>query len=181
MKKKTKNLLLLVIVLVLLAAGYVALPFMLKESEKEEEAPAEVIAVTDFSEEDIAYYYYDNGDYEIGFFVSEDTYRHYQEEDFDVNTSTVEEQLAAIGDLTALQVVAGTEKSEYGLDQPKITVAVTLTDGTNRTFFLGDNALFEDAVYLLDVEQNIIYLVEDEFAQQFSCSWSDLQIISEDS
>lgn len=174
MKKKTKNLLVLVAVLVLLIGGYFALELIPEDTGEEEDTVTETIEVTEFSREDIASYSYYNSAYEIGFEVTEDGYAHWQDELFPVNATGVEAQLTAVGDLTALQVVDGTDKSEYGLDSPQVTIALTLKDGTERTFFIGDSALFEAADYLLDVENNIIYLIEETLYSKFTYDWTEL-------
>lgn len=169
MKKKTKNLLLLVALLVVLIGGYFALDLIPEKTEEEEQdTVTETIEVTEFSAEDIASYSYYNSDYEMGFQVTEEGYVHWKDETFPVNATSVEAQLTAIGDLTALQVVEGTDRAEYGLDSPQVTIALTLTDGTERTFFIGDSALFEAADYLLDVENNVIYLIEENLCSKFT-------------
>lgn len=174
MKKKTKHLLLLVAVFLLLLGGYFALDFLPETSGEEEETPVETVEITEFTAEDIAYYCYRNAEYELGFYVTEDGYVHYQDAAFPANEASVKGQLSALGNLTAIQLVEGTDKAEYGLDTPEITVAVSLTDGTQRTFLIGDSALFEDAEYVLDVEMDRIYLVGSSFSSQFSCSWSSM-------
>lgn len=172
MKKKTKNLMVLLILLVVLVAGYFAVDLLPENTAETETFETESIPVADFTEEEIASYCYNNGDYEMGFLVTAEGYVHYREEAFPVNASAVDKQISAIAGLTALQKTDSTDKAEYGLDMPGITVAVTLTDQTERTFFFGDRALFEDAYYLLDVEQNVIYLAESELYKQLQTSWS---------
>lgn len=175
MKKKTKNLLLLVVLLLVLAVGYFALDRIPEDTGEEAlDEAEEIVEVTGFDAGDIAFYCYYNSAYEMGFNITEDGYVHYRDEAFPVNTAGVSAQLSAIGNLTALQVVEGTDKSEYGLDAPNTTVAVTLADGTEHTYFIGDSALFEDADYLLDVENNVIYLVDSDFASEFNCTWSSM-------
>ena len=173
MKKKTRNLLLLVVLFAVLVTGYFALDLIPEETEVEEQV-TETVKVTGFDTEDIAFYCYSNPEYEMGFYISEGGYIHYKEEAFPASAASVEAQLEAIGNLTALQMIESTDKAEYGLDTPEITVAVTLKDGTERTFFFGDSALFEEGYYLLDVENNIIYLVDTALYLQLDCSWSSM-------
>ena len=174
MKKKTKKLLLLAAILVLLIGGYFALDFLPKETGEEENSLEEAVEVAEFSAEDIAFYCYKNPEYEMGFYCTEEGYIHYKDEVFPANKTTIENQLEVIGRLTALQKVDSIDKAEYGLDAPEVTVAVTLKDGTERTFYLGDKALFEEGYYLLDVENNTIYLTDTELYEQLNCSWSSL-------
>ncbi len=175
MKKKIKNLLILTALLVVLIGGYFILD-MLPENTEEEELDdiTETVKIAEFDSGDIASYCYSNEEYEIGFIVTEDGYIHYREENFPVKVASVEAQLSAIGELKAEQVVSGTDKTEYGLDVPKATVAVTLKDGTERTFFIGDSALFVDADYVLDVENDKIYLVDSNFYSEFTVDRSSM-------
>lgn len=179
MKKKTKSLLLLVVLLVVLTGGYFALDFLPEATEEETDTTTEPVEVTEFSAEDIAFYCYNNSTYEMGFNITDEGYVHYKDEAFPLNASGVDAQLAAIGNLEALQMVEGTDKSEYGLDSPQITIAVLLKDGTERTFYIGDSALFEAADYLLDVENSIIYLVEEDLYDEFNCTWSSMVLQEE--
>ena len=174
MKKKTKKLLLLLAFFAVLVVGYLALDFIPEKTETEGETISETVEVTEFEAEDIAFYCYSNTEYEMGFTITEEGYVHYKEEKFPVSTSSVEEQLDAIGTLTALRTIDSTDKAEYGLDTPVITVAVTLKDGTERTLFFGDSALFEEGYYLLDVENSIIYLTDTSLYSKLTCSWSDM-------
>lgn len=174
MKKKTKNLLLLAAILVLLVGGYYALDLLPEDTGEEDNVIEEIIEVAEFTAEDIAFYCYENQEYKMGFTCTEEGYVHYEDEAFPANTDVVKTQLSAIGTLTALQKLDSTDRAEYGLDAPSVTVAVTLTDGTERTFFVGDAALFEDGYYLLDVENNVIYLTDTGLYEQFTCDWSTL-------
>lgn len=174
MKKKTKHLLGMVVVMFVLLGGYFALDLLPQESGEEEDAETETVKVADFTAEDITYYCYSNPEYDMGFYITEDGYVHYKDSSFPVNETSVSGQLSMLGTLTAMQVVEGTDKSEYGLDTPATSVAVTLTDGTERTFLIGDSALFEDGDYVLDVENNVIYLVDSSFSSKFNCSWSSM-------
>lgn len=174
MKKKTKHLLWMVAVMFVLLGGYFALDFLPQESEGEENAETETVEVADFTAEDIAYYCYSNPEYDMGFYITENGYEHYKDSSFPVNETSVSGQLSMLGTLAAMQIVEGTDKSEYGLDAPTTSVAVTLTDGTERTFLIGDSALFEDGDYVLDVENNVIYLVDSSFSSKFNCSWSSM-------
>lgn len=172
MKKKTKNLLLLITMFVLLLGAYFVLDLLPEKSE--EETVTERIEITEFTAEDILSYYYCNAECEMGFTIQDGSFIHYQDAEFPVNITNASAQRSALGELTAMQMVDGTDKGEYGLDVPVITIAVTLSDGTERTFLIGDKALFEDAYYLLDAEKNVIYLVDSGFVSEFEYSRSDM-------
>ncbi len=181
MKKKTKNLLVLVLFLAVLVGGYFALDLIPEDTgEEEQDTAVEPVEVTEFATEDIAFYCYYNSVYEMGFNITEEGYTHYRDELFPANADSVENQLAAVGNLTALQVVEGTDKAEYGLDSPQTTIAVTLKDGTERTFFIGDSALFEAADYLLDVENNVIYLIEEDLYDEFNVEEEAMKLQEEE-
>lgn len=173
MKKKTKNLVLLASVLIILLIGYMAID-LFANADTEEIKEDTTFDITEFTTEEISFYSYKNPEYEIGFYVTEEGYTHYKEEAFPVNIENVLTQLKLLGDLKAIQKITSTEKAEYGLDTPQITIYVTLSDGTIRNFAIGDKALFKEAYYLLDEENNQIYFVDADIYDEFSCAWSDL-------
>ena len=175
MKKKTKKLIALSLTLVCLLGVYFGVDEWKARQEAKESETEEVqtITVTGFQIAEIASYTYENSAYEIGFALTQDGYVNTEDATFPVVESTVESQLAAIAGLEALQVVTGEDKAEYGLNEPQVKITVYLEEGTNRQFHIGDKALFEDAYYVLDVEQNTIYLCESSFMDVFSVEWSD--------
>lgn len=172
MKKKTKQLLLLAGVLVILLAGYFAMERIPEKTEEEQEVQTEVIEVTEFTAEDIAAYSYTNPSYSLGFYVTANGYVNQEDAEFPVNEASVTLQLEALGTMTALQKIDSTDKEEYGLIEPQMRIAATLSDGTERNFFIGDKALFEDAYYVSDEENGMIYLVSAEQCEEFSTAWS---------
>ena len=174
MKKKTKNLLLLVGLLLVVAVGYFALDLVPEKTAEEEQTVEETVKIADFTTEDIIFYCYSNSNYEMGFNITENGYVHYKDEAFPANTAAVEAQLVTLEGLTAVKKIDSTEKEEYGLDVPSITVAATLSDGRERTFFFGDSAPLASGYYLLDVENNVIYLVESSVYLRFDSSWSSM-------
>lgn len=172
MKKKTKQLLVLVVILFLLLGGYILMGIVPEvDTELEEE---ETIAITEFTIDDIASYWYKNSDYEMGFDITEDGYVQQEDPAFPVSTSSVYSQLSTLGSLYASREITGMEKEEYGLDNPEITICVTLEDGTVRHFSIGDQALFETAYYLYDEENDKIYLVSSVQCSDFSKTWSSM-------
>ncbi len=176
MKKKTRNLIVLCLCLVILLVGYNFLDTWkekqeTKVSQTEEE---ELIEVTEFEVADIASYSYRNSEYEIGFALTEEGYVNTEDAKFPAEESTVESQILAIAELEALLQVTGTDKAEYGLAEPQIAIEVVLESGTNRNFYIGDIALFEDAYYVLDVENDAIFLCEASIYDTFSVAWTKL-------
>ncbi|MBO5354091.1 MAG: DUF4340 domain-containing protein [Lachnospiraceae bacterium] len=172
MKKKTKQLLFLAGILVLLLAGYFAMDLIPEKEEAEQNIPAEELDVTEFGVEDIVSYSYTNPSYTMGFYVTKDGYVHQEDAAFPVNEASVELQLKALGAMTAMQKIDSTDKEEYGLTRPQMTVSATLADGTERNFLIGDKALFEDAYYVLDEEKGLIYLVSADQCEEFHTVWS---------
>lgn len=176
MKKKTRNLLVLAVVFVLLVAGYYAIDLLPEKEEETEPVPVtETMEVTEFSSEDVVSYRYVNADHEMELLVTETGYVNTADEEFLVNSEKANGQLSVLGNLTALQVVESTDKTEFGLDNPQITIAVTLQDGTVRNFHIGDRALFEAADYLLDADKDVIYLVEENLYSAFDCLLDDMR------
>ncbi len=180
MKKKTKQLLILCAVFLLLLIGYELLDVWQEhQEEKETETETEEIAITDFISSEVTAYHYKNGEYEIGFTINGTDYINSEESAFPVNKTTVATQILTISNLQALQIVTNTDKSEFGLDDPEITITVLLSDGRERNFYVGDRALFEDGYYVLDVENDVIYLAEEAVYTEFTEEWSALLAMEE--
>lgn len=174
MKKKTKNLILLIALFVVVCAGYFALDLLPEKTAEEEEPVEETLKIADFTAEEIESYYYSNSEYEMGFYITENGYVHYEDEAFPVNTASVKAQLSAMESLTAVQKIDSTDKAEYGLDNPLITLSITLIDGEQRNFLLGDSTPLFEGHYLLDVENDTIYLAEATLYLELDCSWSSM-------
>ena len=175
MKKKTKNLLVLAGVLVVLLIGYVTLTLFLEaDAKQQKEAMKANLEIIEFKAEDITFCSYENTEYEVGFYITGDTYVHYKEEGFPVNKTKVSIQLAELTNVKAFQEIPFTDKAEYGFDAPQIKWNLTLSNGVTRTFALGDKALLQEAYYFLDEENDKIYLVDTDIYTMFTCSWADL-------
>ena len=176
MKKKTKNLMALCLVFVVFLGGYGFVDeWKAKQEAKESETEeTEQTPVTEFEVGDITSYSYENSEYSIGFLLTEDGYVNAEDAEFPTEESTVENQILAIADLEALQLVTGTDKAEYGLTEPQIKVVVALEDGTERNFYIGDAALFEEAHYVLDVENDMIFLCDSLVYDAFAVEEQEL-------
>lgn len=173
MKKKTKNLILLLSVMVLLLGGYLLMGLLPeKETEADTETNTEVIEITEFTVAEITSYQYKNPQYEIGFEVKDGNFIHLEDSNFPVNDATVELQLAILESLYASREISGTNKEEYGLANPQVSISVTLANGNVRNFSIGDKALFEDAYYVSDEENNKIYLVSSDQCAEFNNNWT---------
>ena len=172
MKKKTKNLILLVVVLILLAGGYFAIGLIPEDAGQETEESTETIDITEFAASEVTSYRYKNPQCEIGFDVADGVYIHQEDPNFPVNEAAVELQLAVLEGLYASREITGTDKAEYGLTEPMVSIEVTLKDGVTRSFSVGDKALFEDAYYVSDEDNNRIYLVSSEQCAEFNNNWT---------
>ena len=173
MKKKTKNLILLVSVMVLLLGGYLLMGLIPEEDAGQSvETESDIIEITEFTAADIASYHYKNPQYEIGFDITEKGYVHQEDPEFPVNDAAVELQLSILESLHSSREITGTDKAEYGLVDPMVSISVVLQDGAKRNFAIGDKALFEDAYYVSDEENNKIYLVSSEQCAEFNNNWT---------
>lgn len=176
MKKKTKHLLVLACILICLLIAYLVIPSFMENNEDTEdgETNQEVLDVTEFSTEDIASYSYKNENYEISFLVTDDGCVNTEDANFPVNLSTVAGQLTLLGDMTYLTVVDNTNKEDFNLVNPPVTMTVTLKDGSVRNFAIGDQAPYDSNFYLLDVDKDIIYLVGIDLYSEFTTTWTTL-------
>lgn len=176
MHKKTKNILFLLICLIVLVGGYCVLETLPEKTEGEvQETATETIAVTSFTAEDIVSYYYSNENHDMEIAVTKEGYVNTADAEFKVNSDKAAAQISAIVNLTALQEIDGNDKAEYGLDTPEICITVRLSDDTERNLQIGDSALFEAADYVLDVENDRIFLIPETLYAAFQTTSEEME------
>lgn len=89
---------------------------------------------------------------------------------FPLNDSALTNIAAAVSTLSATRTVGG-ELSEYGLDEPFLTVYAKYSDGTSLSLSAGDTNSY--GTYVLDMTNNTVYLVDSSFKSSFKSSLND--------
>lgn len=172
MKKKTAKKAVALIVLLFILGGLITGFVLLKKFNAEEEAPEEETAVTVF----------DKGKYIVTnlSFVSEeqsmsfsfinDDWKYDKDNNFPLNQDRVAAMASAIGVIEATVTVSEVSKnlSDYGLDNPALTVDAVFSDSSEKTFTFGDINSFNNCQYLMISGDDNVYMVEESVSTAFA-------------
>ena len=150
MKKQKIQLLILAVVCLLCVGAYFGARYLGNVEENEE---TETFTATDFSVSD-AIELIVSGDYPLNFTKDNDVWKDAQDRNASISQSMVESLLTQIHHVTSDTCIENPEDlGQYGLDEPSMTITVTLKNGSSIILNIGDaNGMTGD--YYLQVEGN---------------------------
>ncbi len=178
MKKKTKKLitpLILVLVLALLAAGYVILKDYndKKAAEEETEQPTEKVSVLDKTGFTMTMMRI--GDGSLNFSYINDKWYWDKDEMFPLDTDQIEEMVSALSLVEAeVKVDNAGDPSEYGLDEPALTVTAAYSDGKTLVYDFGDVNDFNDFQYFRVSGDENVYMLDRAVSELFNTEIKNL-------
>ena len=103
-----------------------------------------------------------------------------EEKGYEVNASVADELRDTLANLTSQnEIAAGEDESEYGLDQPAMTITVTLSDGAEHSVEVGSlNAMLQayyirvdhsDTLYTMsETDHDLLCKTDTDLAQEVS-------------
>lgn len=105
-----------------------------------------------------------------------DSWSYEGDSSFPLDAGVPERMLAALADVTASRAIDSPEAlSEYGLDEPALTITAAAEDGTQTTFALGDLNEMTDEYYLLcNGDESRLYLVDSTLYDAFHLGLYDM-------
>ncbi len=150
MKKQKIQLLILAVVCLLCVGAYFGARYLGTAEEKEE---TETFTATDFSVSDVIELIV-SGDYPLNFTKDNEVWKNAQDRNASISQSMVESLLTQIHHVTSDTCIENPEDlGQYGLDEPSMTITVTLKNGSSIILNIGDaNGMTGD--YYLQVEGN---------------------------
>ena len=167
--KRSKRLVILLLVLVVVGGAAAAAACLLPDEDLES---YETIELLNFEAEDAAAlsYSYDGESIEL---ENEDgEWKYTLDSAFPLDTDYVDSMLAALSGLTATaEIEAPDDTAQYGLDEPVLTVTLTLEDETTLTF--GDETAMGGERYVSTGDGNV-YIVDAATIDPFSYGLFDL-------
>ena len=165
MKKQKMHFGILLVVCILCAAVYF-LVRSLDLSESGEEEAAEV-TVTDFEAGDVMALT-TGGDYPLNFVKEEGTWYNADDRSVSIQQSMVETLLSYITHITTDTAIAEPEDlSQYGLDEPSMTITATLENGTNVILHIGESNSMTGDYYLQMSGDDTVYTVSPSLVSTF--------------
>lgn len=172
MKKKSVNLVTAVGVLVILSGAYVGIKaYVAKQEEKEtaESEESESAEIVSISADDIKSIKFLIDKQEVVFEKDGDSWVKADESAFPVSQDKVDALAASLESITAARTLEDVEDvSEYELDQPENTIAVTTTDGDTTVIQIGmENSSTNQEYIDLNNDSSTVYVVESSIFQSF--------------
>lgn len=168
--KRGKRLLLLCLALVVVAsAAFAALKLVPDETVEE----AETVQVCSFDEDSITKLQWTYEGETLCFDSDGSVWTYDADEDFPLDQAYMSAMTGAVSEVTATKVIEGADDlSEYGLDEPVCSVAVTAS-GETTTIDIGDETSLDGLRYV-SVGDGNVYLVSSDLLTNFSYGLYDL-------
>ncbi len=159
MKKKNTALIAGIIILALLLVFYLVLHNSSKEDSQDTEKTSETAFET--TVEDISEAVFKSGENEYKFTKSDDIWKYNGEENFPLDQSAFGEIISKFEKIAADRVLEKPDNiSEYGLDNPTVTVSLKDKDGKEQTLQFGDtNSVTSSSYMTLNKDNEKVYMV----------------------
>ena len=174
MKKKNTALIAGIIILALLLVFYLVLHNSSKEDSQDTEKTSETAFET--TVEDISEAVFKSGENEFKFTKSDDIWKYNGEENFPLDQSAFEEIISKFEKIAADRVLEKPDNiSEYGLDNPTVTVSLKDKDGKEQTLQFGDtNSVTSSSYMTLNKDNEKVYMVSSTIVTSLQFDINDL-------
>lgn len=174
MKKKNTALIAGIIILALLLVFYLLLHNSSKEDSQDTEKTSETAFET--TVEDISEAVFKSGENEFKFTKSDDIWKYNGEENFPLDQSAFEEIISKFEKIAADRVLEKPDNiSEYGLDDPTVTVSLKDKDGKEQTLQFGDtNSVTSSSYMTLNKDNEKVYMVSSTIVTSLQFDINDL-------
>lgn len=181
MNKKIKRLLLVVVVLALLVGTYFVLTKFVIKKDSESKVQKDNVAVSQVGADNIVSFTYkceDTDNKELTLVKNKDNEWHYsQEETFPINQSYVTKMAESLSNVEAERIILADEAdelSEYGFDNPLVTIDFEEKDGTKHSYYIGnENASTENYYFRMEGDENV-YQINADLKVMFMMGLYDL-------
>ena len=174
MKKKNTALIAGIIILALLLVFYLVLHNSSKEDSQDTEKTSETAFET--TVEDISEAVFKSGENEFKFTKSDDIWKYNGEENFPLDQSAFEEIISKFEKIAADRVLEKPDNiSEYGLDDPTVTVSLKDKDGKEQRLQFGDtNSVTSSSYMTLNKDNEKVYMVSSTIVTSLQFDINDL-------
>ncbi len=133
---------------------------------------AESFTVTNFSAADIFRLEYNYGDTEITLLKNGSEWFTESFADFEANEDIVNEMLTSLTSVKVVRQIEGGNLSDYGLDNPSLSVKVSLNDGSDHEFKVGSKGSYKGYTYLSFDSK--VYMFSDSLSAYFNVNVKEL-------
>ena len=173
--KKIRTLIIFAAVLALLIAGYAVVTLLQKQDDApEEEAPA--LVATEMEESSISAIDYSYAGSNVSLQKSGSGWVWTENEALPLKQDLIEKMVSTIVSVPAVREVAPVADglSEFGFDEPSVSVDVTSSDGKTFTYSIGDLNPVTMNYYFYRSDGESVWLVESSVLTAFTKTFDDL-------
>ena len=175
MKRRGKKLIALCAALAILLGLYASVATLTADPEEESE-PVTVAALTADDLVSLSWTNADDGALELVRGSADEDWSYASDSDFPVDQSYPEAMLTALEEVSAsVEIDAPSDLSDYGLEEPGMTITATGSDGGQTTFSIGNENEMTGEYYLsCSAQEGKVYLVGTSLTDAFAYDLYDL-------
>lgn len=175
MKKQKIQLVIILILLIAIAAAYAGVKYYNNNHTEEEETVSYTVTQDDASSVKALSLSNDNG--ELSFTKEGDTWYENSDKTVSIDANALEDIIDAAATVTSEDVIENVEDmSQYGLDNPEITVTYTTGSGS-ITLEIGDYNSSVSKYYVCVKGENMVYTMDSSVRASFTKSLDDLKTV----
>lgn len=177
--KKIRNLIVVFLLLAILVAGYFAISFFLKSEDGGENTPS--IKASEIDTALIKGFSYSYAGKAMSFYIENAEWKDESNPSTPLKQSPISTMCGNLGNVIATRKVPSDKDSlsEYGLDDPTMTINITLTDGGKRVYKIGGLNEVVNGYYFMTSESEDVYLITDSLLLSFTKTLDDLIMLEQ--
>jgi hypothetical protein len=184
-KKKRQRQLVTSILLVVFAAVFIAVyfivaPLLSEDGNAADTTETEAVSVSAHQSSEVLSLTFPSSEESEGTITltrgsSSADWEYVQRPGFPLSDTKLSKLASAVASISASREITEPESlSTYGLDNPSLTVTVGYSDGTTRSYSIGNYNEFSSVYYMMTDGSNTIYTVDSTIMRTFTVSEDDL-------
>ena len=156
-KRKWIPMVLMAVLLGALIICYILIKSYNEKQEGQQESEAESIQIASVTADEVSGLSVEWDENKLSFTKEEDTWHYDGDKDFPVNQEAMENLIGKFENVNAVRELEDPQGlEEYGLEECSEVIALTMQDGTTRTFYVGNkNAITSDYYIYVDSPEKI--------------------------
>lgn len=177
MSKNKSIIILLVIAVVLVGAYFAVTHFIQQPADEDMVEKFKDISLLQVSEDELENFEMSNNNGILKFIRSNDTWTIEGAEGIELDDTLLSDIVYYFTTVAAEQEIgdATQDLKQFGLDNPSSVITIRLKDGTERIFFLGNEAPSNDSHYFMEKDGDKIYTINSSRANQYLKQLSDFR------
>ena len=174
------SILLVVFAAVLIAVYFIVAPLLSEDGNAADTTETEAVSVSAHQSSEVLSLTFPSSEESEGTITlsrgsSSADWEYVQRPGFPLSDTKLSKLASAVASISASREITEPESlSTYGLDNPSLTVTVGYSDGTTRSYSIGNYNEFSSVYYMMTDGSNTIYTVDSTIMRTFTVSEDDL-------